>query len=1021
MDGLVRRGGQPGERFCLYVDRAVLREISGFQDDDAAKEDFCAAFNAAADPTRPWHRQLCAARRATLPSADDNWPAVAGLAMTVLAVTDQPLGAAHGVYPRQNELLGRPPEPAAPPGYTDDVPALWNAWNRWLLGPGARYGTPTARTHPHWTYQGWARSQALVRFRDRLIIEDFFVDCGLRVGHALEAAALLDHFLLWLRYRGARATDLLDRLDYEAARAVAEDVLRDESLRWTGSPRLTRSGHGAEVRGILTYDGWTRSLGVAAAIDDRLWGIEVDVGGGESCTPDQYTPYLRFVADVDDQRLLRDGEVRDVASDVRLRVGGEPGYVFQDNPELGLLAQVRGPSMVAGCRLLVRNADLSQVREALARAQITARDLTTTFEGWAWLEVKDRAPASLELAVLGLAPLTPPRPAAPAMVGGLQVGASLYLCGGEPDVRLPEPAVVLVDRVLVSGDTDMVPLAPLALDPGAHQVTTGSSTLNFRTQGRIRVAAERGPFGWRLVPSPAGLRVAGECSTDHRGLSGALVDDGMQEETHVPTLRMGTDLEYLAVCESGALLQVWPSPARWVAQAALDTSQIDVMQALRTLPSRPVAFLTRSPRSGRVKAVAVPKSVELLPGHVRQQERPDLVAHVFIGSEWSWVGGEPPGRSELFSRSLNWLRNQGNGRPSVRGHIIQTPGVRVDLRPDYLANPFDDVLRWLSERETGSASLVAFRDTWAWACGACGMPRLAWSWRSALHRLGLLGHLEHDFARQRAAVAAAALVQLPTANGLHVLCGSRPGALLERLDDPDDPDPMVGEAASSLTLHRRTPMRDGAPAGPTVVFVEWDQACRDEVAAGLTALGASLGGAPVLSVVSSLDDELGRAIELTFAPGRVVDGQTWPARGGPEWRPRHADSAPGLYRYPLSWGDVFGWRAAADGPLKRVDRYVGAWADERLHGRKSRVARQILTNRLLVDVETPLPPLLARGLVLRSGLPPWRARDVVTDDRKAPTEYLVYENVSETAALAAAAAVGQSLSSTLFDLQEPLG
>jgi hypothetical protein len=167
----VRTRASLSQRLYLYVDRDLLSRISGLVP-AAAVDDFASAFRAATGAA-PFRRAAEHAIRWRVRGYPGDPAFVAHLAMTVLAVTEEPVGARHGIYARQNLLLGLPAVAVEPPGYGDDVPKLWSVWNSWLDVPGAMPGRSTARTHPHWTLQGWARSQALVRFTDRLRIEDF--------------------------------------------------------------------------------------------------------------------------------------------------------------------------------------------------------------------------------------------------------------------------------------------------------------------------------------------------------------------------------------------------------------------------------------------------------------------------------------------------------------------------------------------------------------------------------------------------------------------------------------------------------------------------------------------------------------------------------------------------------------------------------------------------------------------------------------------------------------------------------
>ncbi|QCW51020.2 hypothetical protein FE634_12520 [Nocardioides dongxiaopingii] len=170
-DSLATRGG-PGRLLYLYVDRADLAVVSGLADPDLALDDLCGAFRAE-QTVEPFARQARAAEQWRRSGWVGPCPFLPALAMTVLAVTEEPLGSSHGVYRRLNDLLGLEPDAKEPPGYSSHVPQMWQIWNEWLTTEGAHYGRPSARSYPPYVYQGWARSQGIIRHRERLLIEDF--------------------------------------------------------------------------------------------------------------------------------------------------------------------------------------------------------------------------------------------------------------------------------------------------------------------------------------------------------------------------------------------------------------------------------------------------------------------------------------------------------------------------------------------------------------------------------------------------------------------------------------------------------------------------------------------------------------------------------------------------------------------------------------------------------------------------------------------------------------------------------
>jgi hypothetical protein len=259
----------------------------------------------------------------------------------------------------------------------------------------------------------------------------------------------------------------------------------------------------------------------------------------------------------------------------------------------------------------------------------------------------------------------------------------------------------------------------------------------------------------------------------------------------------------------------------------------------------------------------------------------------------------------------------------------------------------------------------------------------------------------------------AALVALPDASGLYVLTGSRPAVLVERLDDPDDGDPLVAAAASCWVLTMRTPTDSSSrPTAPTSIFVEWDPAEREAVQAGLARLGVRLTGCTA-SRLTDLQPSLGLLLEsglkLTISPGKerwlLERGQsgTW------KWTRRTSDTSTGLYRYRLAQGNVFAWRPDPGAALVQVEPAVGRWLAHRAAGDRSVLLHEFLAHRLVVPEGTPLPSLLDRSLTLRTGLPPYTVLGHTVARAHPGWAYRVYENVDAATAEQVAGLLRQGL------------
>lgn len=1000
----VRARARPGQRLYLFVDRDLLGRLSRLGP-EAAVADFCRAFRAATG-TRPFQDAAEAAvfwKRQGFPGDP---PFVAHLAMTVLAVTEEPLGSSHGVYRRQNELLGLPAEAVAPPGYADYVPLLWETWNAWLDGPGKSLGRPSARTHHSWTRQGWARSQGLIRHQDRLRIERFFEDVGAAQGSTPSVSQLK----LWLSYRGAAGRDLLDRLDDEAALEVVQDILEDEAARWRREG--PRARHGGRSRGLLHYDDWTATFCGAIEVDPEWHGMSLCLGAEDYC-PDEFDDYLLVSPSASEGELLSHGVDHALTDTIVVRFGGDNVYVMRDEPRVNGRLQCRAIDTAANYHVLAHATLVPDLVDALRATGIDQNPCPSTAGGWSWLENVRLDRDSELIRLLGLAALAPPTMGQARLEGGLRVATSCYLVGGEPDLLLAgdasEPASLDGAPLRPPDGQRRISVAHAYPGPGAHEITHGQARLSFRTAAYLQEAAVSGDIYRPLRPGVDSCRFEDPVRGPRVGpsLSGATLV-GVDAPEMLIIRRVGA-ADCLVLTDAGDLLEIWPTVPAWLRRIGLEPDAIDVQEAVRAV-TPPAAFLVvRSRHGGAKRGIAVPPGSPRADGRSPSRPRPDLVGE-FVSSRWRWVG--PP--DDERARQVLGLAMTGRApRKADAPPATTRPTYRHDIQAGRLpANPYDDVLTWLSEQEHARTTTTRFGEVWSWLCRHHGRPELASQWRRAISTLAALGHIERDYLRHQVAVAPAALVALPNAAGLSLLCGARPVRLLERMDDPDDDDNEVASAASCWAIHYRTPTDlGGQPIGPCAVFVEWDPAERETVRTGLNRLGVVLHGCTatrLLEMQPSLRSALRDGQDLQMSPGR--EPWTWDrAAGGTwEWVRRRSDTAPGLYRYQLARGNVFAWREAADTPLVVVEPAIGQWLARAANGQTSVLCHHFLGRVLLVPASASLPGLLGRALTLRTGLPAYPV-SLPQARGGTGTNYVAFENVDAAVAEQVAGLLAQEL------------
>lgn len=278
---------------------------------------------------------------------------------------------------------------------------------------------------------------------------------------------------------------------------------------------------------------------------------------------------------------------------------------------------------------------------------------------------------------------------------------------------------------------------------------------------------------------------------------------------------------------------------------------------------------------------------------------------------------------KLLGRALQWKAARLKPVPAVTPRDVARRAGVVEGRR---GNPFDEILTWLSERESAAATREDFMRAWAWVCDSLGHQDVAGDWRRALHTLADLGHIEQDFSRSRVLAAPAAAVALPEANGLYLLVGARPARLRERLDDTDDAETVVGDGVSLTSLQIRTPVDlSGRPAAPAAVYIEMEPRHVDLVRSAYERLGVRHHGCTarwLLDTMPTLDRALSTGLHYSHAPGS--DPHVYASVQG-TWRwIRTLDvDRQGMYRFTQGHRSVFAWRPAPGTDLVDVEPAAG--------------------------------------------------------------------------------------------------
>lgn len=416
---------------------------------------------------------------------------VAGLALCVLAAsrmdTDPGAGiAAHNYYSRLNDLLGRDPSAGQPAGF-DRLPAAWNDLTRWLdVDCRGTRGRSTIHTHPKWKYVGYPLSQALLRASDRRRLPDFFRVAGVEPSTEVSAERLFVLLSAWsahsscgLTARGRAAIQDATDVDRDE---IAETVLR-ELRSWDGELRDSRGRRRAPIH-LLIHQ---RALGTSVRLivprkegfPESGWVIERT---SQSISLEEHIASDEWFAPLD---LTINPSIMD--SGLQLTSGN---FALAIEPAVAIPCR-QAPVEIGGY--------LSQAQAALWEPHLAVvnagyrQHLLDFLDPYCDEQVavhpsESDLPRGWEITKpfrISKVPVDPPKEfdrLAPRLVattsldGGLRLGASLYLTGGEPDAYIAaDPDVGLEVELdgepqVISGGVLRLELSRMELDPGPHHL-----------------------------------------------------------------------------------------------------------------------------------------------------------------------------------------------------------------------------------------------------------------------------------------------------------------------------------------------------------------------------------------------------------------------------------------------------------------------------------------------------------------------------------------------------------------------
>lgn len=1045
---LVQQVGTPGDPLFLYVDEDVLAKCTDGQlGPTEAVEDFCNAFNTASSAAR-FASAARSARRWELGGFEGPPPHMDTLAMTVLAATTRPpLGFEGNIYARQRELLGiRDLDGGAPAGYADYVPGLWNAWNRWLQGPGANYGLTTA-SPAHFRFQGFARSQSFIRPRDKEDIYEYFAQEPYSSSSIPSPSDLLEGLQGWLKRRPSRNPRLLIRACDDDYRDEFHAFLPTSLAFWQGEKELAQQRH--DLSGRLLWNPETDHLEIVVNIREvrGLAGEEVQLLDAEPYTVTSDDSYLYLYDEVTDESVWFDEAIVAWPLHERLTVSWVPrsSYIFYQLPFFGWV-ETRNLEPGLPYRILTETDGLPEFE----RLGVGSHAATANVPGWQWLADSNLHSLSLEALeeleeLLHLDTSSSRRPRTTALSDGLPLGSgNRYLEGGEPDIRIGVDSSF--ERALIDGRDrlgELLPevtdqqdrrlrLADLVLNPGHHTATiltsAGESNHNFTV-----VPPERSIGHWHRSESYQRLAL----SAADRGQIGFASYNIPTWTSASLVLRPGSSAFAIASNGEAFVVSTNSVAPEWLQltgfgnegeiETFLETSEIFLPDA-----SQPYDLIYR--RSTKSKWV-VRSHPSRKPGDrftatkttPAQALSPALVEFLMADPKSIDTDNEA-GLSNLRQSILNARAARGSTPSPLRPLPVTThrepQPQRFDLSPgpSTAANPFNDFLDWMSEQDAGYCSLAKAKSVFGWLWSrsypSTNEPEFTFD---VLRRLQDLGHVHVDKAGRRLWIAPTVLGTLPNARSLRVLAGSRAIEFVAKLRSGDDD--TAGAATSNLlqnmTFHElhQTDLT-GIPIGPDIVYVQLASGSEleDHQSAAFEALGVAIETNLSVRVISSLprlSDRIdGRVLAEIPLKSRL---HTWQERQGTTSRGRWCE----ISRLPEEDGHFlkvntghstrYAWWDSERGTLSPIDWAYGRWAFEASRSRRQLIFHKAASRQLLVAAHVPLPAEVSMALVARTGTLPRKAR--IRELTKAPSlalgDYNVFENISIPFAAAIADVLGQ--------------
>ena len=438
------------------------------------------------------------------PSAPPPWLSI--LAASVFVASEQADTGSAKFYEPFSAFIGLR-SPMRQVEYEQSLYLWWRRLARWLeVEQGGRRGFATWRSIPlsgPRSVIGHPYTQVMLRREDRKDIDAFLVDAGLLEAEApslsdRQAAGrhLVAALRRWCAGRRGVSARLVSIVEGRSDAAIDSlGYLLVDRLFDRSSANREHAARRIEV--VPVFDDYDRELRLAVLApgwvsEDRPLAVPICasplVGPGQPCFAD-----LPVASELFSDGFTLDGEHHEL--------------IFQARSSYPL-AQ-RGWDLWCG----VRSVERDEAVYVLAQPRIgdslglrrSTKEVTNLPSGWSLY-----GPGPLQGIGAAAGLMAKERRVVPRLRGGLLVGGSTYLVGGEPTVELPAfDGNAAVDGVLVPVEGEELPLAALGLAPGLHVVE--ASPFHFEV---TTIVAQRPPDAVPTLGRTPGGHVVGTGSQE---------------------------------------------------------------------------------------------------------------------------------------------------------------------------------------------------------------------------------------------------------------------------------------------------------------------------------------------------------------------------------------------------------------------------------------------------------------------------------------------------------------------------